>query len=59
MPIQDPNGPAQDGSYREQPKALEKAAEYERLPQLHPSRKADLDRQYRAIDKAQAASSAT
>jgi HK97 family phage portal protein len=55
MPIQDPNGPAQDGSYRDPAKALEKAADYERLPQLHPSRKADLDRQYRAIDKAQAA----
>jgi HK97 family phage portal protein len=51
MPIQDPNGPPQDGSYRE-PKALVKAEE--RLPQLHPSRKGDIDRQHAAIDKAQA-----
>jgi hypothetical protein len=55
MGPQDPNGPPQDGSYRsEQPKALTKAEDYEPVPQLHPSRKADLDRQYRAIDKAQA-----
>jgi hypothetical protein len=32
MPPQDPNGPPQDGSYREQPKRLVKAEE--RLPQL-------------------------
>lgn len=51
MPIQDPNGPPQDGSYREQPqKMLEKAAD--RLPQLHPGRKGDLDRQHRNIDLA-------
>jgi HK97 family phage portal protein len=52
MPIQDPNKPPQDGSYREEPKALVKAAE--RLPQLHPARKADLERQHRNIDLAQA-----
>jgi HK97 family phage portal protein len=51
MPIQDPNKPPQDGSYREEPqKALQKAAE--RLPQLHPGRKGDLDRQHRNIDLA-------
>jgi HK97 family phage portal protein len=55
MPIQDPNGPAQDGSYREPAKGLEKAAEeFTPVLQLHPGRKADLERQYRAIDKAQA-----
>jgi len=57
MPIQDPNGPEQDGSYRrdEEPKALLKAAdEFEPLPQLHPGRKADLDRQHRNIDLSQA-----
>jgi HK97 family phage portal protein len=54
MPIQDPNKPPQDGSYRETPqKALEKAAE--RLPQLHPGRKGDLDRQHRNIDLAKGA----
>jgi HK97 family phage portal protein len=52
MPIQDPNGPPQDGSYREQPKALQKAEDYTPLPQLHPSRKGDLDRQHRNIDLA-------
>jgi HK97 family phage portal protein len=49
MPIQDPNGPPQDGSYREEPKALQKA-ESDRLPQFHPGRKADLERQHRNID---------
>jgi HK97 family phage portal protein len=53
MPVQDPNKPAQDGSYREQPKAL-KASEFTPLPQLHPSRKGDLDRQHRNIDLAKA-----
>lgn len=54
MPIQDPNGPAQDGSHRDEPqKALVKAGE--RLPQLHPGRKADLTRQHRNIDLAQGA----
>jgi HK97 family phage portal protein len=56
MPVQDPNKPEQDGSYRtEQPKALTKAEEFEPLPQLHPGRKGDLDRQHRNIDLAQAA----
>jgi len=51
MPIQDPNGPAQDGSHREAPKALVKAAEDTTpLLQLHPGRKGDLDRQHRNID---------
>jgi len=55
MPPQDPNGPQQDGSYRaEPPKALAKAQEYEPLPQLHPGRKAELERQYRNIDTMQA-----
>jgi hypothetical protein len=53
MPIQDPNGPPQDGSYREQPpKALTKAEDYTPLPRLHPGRKGDLDRQQRNIDLA-------
>jgi HK97 family phage portal protein len=52
MPIQDPNKPEQDGSYRENPKALAKAQE--RLPQFHPSRKGDLDRQHRNIDLSKA-----
>jgi HK97 family phage portal protein len=52
MPPQDPNKPPQDGSYREEPpKALVKAEE--RLPQLHPGRKAELDRQHRNIDRMQ------
>jgi len=51
MPIQDPNGPAQDGSHREEPKTLVKAAEDTApLLQLHPGRKGDLDRQHRNID---------
>jgi HK97 family phage portal protein len=55
MPIQDPNGPPQDGSYREQPpKALTKAEDYTPLPQLHPGRKGDLDRQQRNVDLAKA-----
>jgi HK97 family phage portal protein len=52
MPIQDPNGPPQDGSYREQPKALQKAEDYTPVPHLHPGRKGDLDRQHRNIDLA-------
>jgi len=51
MPPQKPGGPSQDGDYRDQSKALVK---YERLPQLVPSRKADLDRQFRNIDLSQA-----
>jgi HK97 family phage portal protein len=53
MPPQDPNGPEQDGSYREQPKALVKAQE--KLPQLHPARGDELKRQHRNIDLAKAA----
>ncbi len=66
MGPQDPNGPPQDGSYRE-PKALEdgfrlkpelaaliKAEEFKPVPQLHPRRKGDIDRQHRAIDRSQA-----
>jgi hypothetical protein len=49
MPVQDPNAPAQDGSHRP-PKALVKAEE--RLPQLHPGSKRDLDAQHRNIDLA-------
>jgi HK97 family phage portal protein len=63
MPIQDPNKPSQEGDYREEPKALVKTVDdpavqghenYERLPQLVPARKADLDRQHRNIDRASA-----
>jgi HK97 family phage portal protein len=56
MGPQDPNGPPQDGSYRpDQPaKGLKAAEEFTPVPQLVPSRKADLDRQFRNIDKAQA-----
>jgi HK97 family phage portal protein len=80
MPTQDPGGPPQDGSQRENPpKALtthhlgalgdvlqrqidlaahvidRKASEdVTPLPQLHPSRKAELDRQLRNIDEFQA-----
>jgi len=60
MPIQDPNGPPQDGSARSEdmpmttPKALTKAEDFTPVPQLVPSRKADLDRQHRNIDLAKA-----
>jgi HK97 family phage portal protein len=54
MPPQQPGEPDQDGSYREEPKALVKAEEYERVPQLHPGRKAELERQHRAIDDCKA-----
>jgi HK97 family phage portal protein len=58
MPIQDPNKPAQDGSYRtdqppppQAPKTLAKAAdESVRLLQLHPRKAADIERQRRNID---------
>lgn len=69
MPIQDPNKPAQDGSYRQDQgqtpvpsgnggKALELSQGTsqtpdltgERLPQFHPRRKADIERQRRHID---------
>jgi len=46
MPIQDPNKPPQDGSYREEPKALTKAVAVT-------SRARDLDRQHRHISLAQ------
>ena len=55
MPIQDPNGPPQDGSFRENgQRQLAKAEEFERLPQLHPGRAAELERQHRAIDDCKA-----
>lgn len=47
MPVQDPNGPPQDGSYREQPKALLKAAS-----RLIAHRTADLERQRDYISEA-------
>jgi hypothetical protein len=52
MPMQDPNKPPQDGSYRETPKALTngKALEITTVPR----RQAELARQKRAIDKATA-----
>jgi hypothetical protein len=61
MGPQDPNGPPQDGSYR-QPKALKAVDDptagtnddFKPVPQLLPSRKADLDRQHRNIDLAAA-----
>jgi HK97 family phage portal protein len=55
MPIQDPNGPPQDGSFREESSAaLVKAEEYKPVPQYVPSRKGDLERQHRNIDLSQA-----
>jgi HK97 family phage portal protein len=53
MGPQDPNGASQDGDYREEPKALTTKA-VERLPQFHPSRKGELDRQHRNIDLSKA-----
>ena len=66
MPIQDPNKPAQDGSYRQEQgptpvpsrnggKALTdpqngSGPPFERLPQLHPRRSAEMDRQRRNIE---------
>jgi HK97 family phage portal protein len=52
MPPQQPGEPAQDGSAREEPKALAKA---EPVLQLLPSRRDDLERQHRAIDLSSAA----
>jgi hypothetical protein len=59
MPIQNPNGPPQDGSYRsgdgaatEPPKALTKA-QSEAIQQLHPRRDAAMQRQHRHIDALQ------
>jgi HK97 family phage portal protein len=54
MPIQDPNGPMQDGSHRETPKALATKAESPELPQFSPRVKADMDRQRRNISEMQA-----
>ena len=54
MPVQDPNGPPQDGSHRENATQALAKAEPERN-ELVPSRKGDLQRQYRNIDLAQAA----
>jgi HK97 family phage portal protein len=70
MPPQDPNGPSQDGDFREgesrllperkgkdhvlEAQALGKAEDYEPILQLVPSRKSDLDRQHRNIDLAKA-----
>jgi hypothetical protein len=53
MPPQQPGQPEQDGSYREESRQLPVKAD-ERLPQLAPSRKGDLDRQHRNIDLSQA-----
>lgn len=60
MPIQDPNKPPQDGSYRQgdgptpvpssEPQKALKATEFTPLPQLLPSRDADIERQRRNID---------
>jgi hypothetical protein len=53
MGPQDPNGPTQDGSFREEEtKALVKAETFDRLPQFHPTHKADLERQHQHIDRA-------
>jgi HK97 family phage portal protein len=59
MGPQDPNAPPQDGSYRvgqgsadTLPKALTKSEGA--LPQFHPRRKADIERQHRHIDAFQA-----
>jgi hypothetical protein len=57
MPIQDPNGPPQDGSHRtDNPKALVKASdrEFEPVALASPARKGDLERQLRHIDECQA-----
>ena len=57
MGPQDPNGPPQDGSGRqsdtpaEPPKALVKA---DQLPQFHPGRRGDLERQMQNVDRAKA-----
>ena len=58
MGPQDPNGPPQDGSGRQDdtpaqpPKALVKAESFEPVPQFHPARRDDLDRQMQNIDRA-------
>jgi HK97 family phage portal protein len=74
MPVQDPNKPPQDGSYRSdqgqtpipsenagkalyaaQDASQPPANEFEPLPQFHPRRAADLERQHRHVDAMQAA----
>jgi HK97 family phage portal protein len=62
MPVQDPNGPAQDGSARDgdlpevSRRAIAmKSEEYEPVQQYLPERKRDLDVQHRAIDVCQGA----
>lgn len=53
MPIDQPNGQPRGVGYDQEPKALAKSTDPEdRVPQLHPSRKADLERQHRHIDLA-------
>jgi hypothetical protein len=51
----DPNGQPRGVGVDQEPKALVKADESEKFTPLAPSRKGDLDRQYRNIDLAQAA----
>jgi HK97 family phage portal protein len=62
MPVQDPNGPAQDGSARDgdlpevSRRAIAmKSEEYEPFQVLHPGHKAELERQHRAMDHFKAA----
>jgi HK97 family phage portal protein len=62
MPIQDPNGPAQDGSARDgdlpevsRRAITAKSEDYEPVQQYLPERKRDLDVQHRAIDVCQGA----
>jgi HK97 family phage portal protein len=66
MPIQDPNGPPQDGSYREEPKSIEitvKAVQdptagghedYRQIPQFLPAYRGDLERAHHNIERAKA-----
>jgi HK97 family phage portal protein len=49
----EPNGQPRGVGVDQEPKALVKAQEFEPLPQLHPGRKAELDRQHRNIDRMQ------
>lgn len=53
MPPQDPNGPPQDGSYREEPKALPPATKALDKGSV-PRREREMARQRRAIDRASA-----
>ena len=50
MPVQNPLKPSQDGDFREEPKALAKAADGE-VPQYVPRRRAAIERQHRNVDK--------